>query len=61
MKRYNLFKETRFKCSPDDFRELVKDRQVNSLGQLLSNLTISLRPESEVSIGNIVSDNVTLK
>lgn len=60
MKRYNLFRETRFKCSPNDFRELVKDRQVNSFGQLLSNLTISLRPESEVAVGNIVSDNVTL-
>lgn len=60
MKRYNLFRETRFKCSPYDFRELVKERKVNPFGQLLSNITISLRPESDVAVGNIVSDNVTL-
>lgn len=60
MKRYNLFSETRFKCSTTDFNQLVRERKINPFGQLLSNLDISLRPESEVGVGNIVSDNVTL-
>lgn len=60
MKRHSLTNETRFLCSPTDYREMVKDRKVNQFGQLLSNLAICLRPESEVVVGNIISDNVTL-
>lgn len=60
MRKYYNSAQTRFVCSPDDFRNLIRERKVNLLGQLLSNPAISVRPESGVILGNVVYDSVTL-
>jgi hypothetical protein len=52
---------TRFKLNPEDVKSLVMEREVNSFLQMIQYPHISFFMDSQVGVGNVAIDCVTLK
>jgi hypothetical protein len=61
LKRHSNSGATRFRLHPKDIRSLIESRELNCKLQMIEHPHISFFVDSQVGVGNVAIDCVTLK